>query len=298
MATLSSHYGQDWAPSDSLDMARFGPIEGAKGGRSRRVIVPIDSQKEMTSYSRLLAKKTSWTPQEMRTGQRAQKGSALTLAKCLTLRHLELQVGEWLTETTSRERALLNQDNDLAQLLDSNIKDEIRHDQALANLYQAFESQLPAETWALIEAEAAQLRKSWLEAASRLQPIGVIGVLESSVFFVALPLMRKLGSSGFRNVSQDISSDEAVHVATHLQLCRDLGHGYDRALDELREATVQWLTADLDCPEAGRYGLPQVWLESSRRLLKEGQAPDLSETKTPIYPAFFEMANDALPAYY
>jgi hypothetical protein len=121
-------------------------------------------------------------------------------------------------------------------------------------------------------------------------------VLENSVFFVLLPLLRTFGGCGLGMISADISGDESVHAAVHRQCAKDMGYSYSPSLDHLRRDTVAWLVDGLQIPEAGRSGRSQRWLDASDRLLYEG-CSDLIETRRGIQPAFFEIANDALPNY-
>ena len=46
-----------------------------------------------------------------------------------------------------------------------------------------------------------------------------------------------------------------------------------------------------------KYLDKKLWLDSSDRLMYEGKAPELSETKSARMPAFFEHSNVNLPQY-
>lgn len=113
-------------------------------------------------------------------------------------------------------------------------------------------------------------------------------MLENSVFFVILPLLRMFGGVGLGIISGDISGDESVHAAVHRQAAHDLGLTYSSSLDRLRRDTVGWLVDGLRIPEAGRSGKPQRWLDASDSLLYQG-ASDLVETRRAIQPAFLKL---------
>jgi hypothetical protein len=46
-----------------------------------------------------------------------------------------------------------------------------------------------------------------------------------------------------------------------------------------------------------KYLSKKFWLDASDRLMYEGKAPELSDTKRGRMPAFFEHANTNLPQY-
>jgi hypothetical protein len=46
-----------------------------------------------------------------------------------------------------------------------------------------------------------------------------------------------------------------------------------------------------------KYLNKKFWLDASDRLMYEGKAPELSDTKRARMPAFFEHANTNLPQY-
>ncbi len=236
-------------------------------------------------YAKLLQRKKSWTPT---CGQRAPvaPGSEDTLGRALALRILEIPVGDWIAGVSRQELALLTPD--AVTLLASNVEDEYKHDQALNLAHDTYQLTTPT-----MQADARTLTARWLSHPDH--PIVKAAVLETSVFFVILPMMRFLGGPGLRTISGDISNDESIHVATNRQLAKELGYTWSPSLDRLREETVQWLVSDLDAP--GNWGYPEVWIKSSRSLLEQGIAPDLEQTKSYVMPAFFEHRNDDLPMY-
>ena len=170
-----------------------------------------------------------------------------------------------------------------------NVDDERNHDLALG--YAA----LSHGTDEKAEAEAKRLQKAWIDHPDHT--ICKAMVAERSIFFVILPLFRFLGDAGLRTVSADISRDEQIHVATNSLVCRELGLDYSNSLDKLRKATMSWLLEPLGTNTQDKYLDKKFWLDSSDRLMYEGKAPQLAETKSARMPAFFEHSNVNLPQY-
>ena len=122
-------------------------------------------------------------------------------------------------------------------------------------------------------------------------------VAERAIFFVLLPFNRFNGDAGLRTVSADISRDEQIHVATNSLVCSELGLTWSKSLDKLRKATIQWIMEPLGRNTEDKYLDRKFWTDSSDRLMYEGKAPELSQTKNARMPAFFEHANTNLPKY-
>jgi hypothetical protein len=123
-------------------------------------------------------------------------------------------------------------------------------------------------------------------------------VIERAIFFVLLPFFRFNGDAGLRTVSADISRDEQIHVATNSLVCADMGLRSSSSLDKLRKATINWIMEPLGKNTYGdKYLSKKFWLDTSDRLMYEGKAPELSETKSARMPAFFEHSNVNLPQY-
>jgi hypothetical protein len=97
-------------------------------------------------------------------------------------------------------------------------------------------------------------------------------------------------------VSADISRDEQVHVASNSLVCRELNLDWSPSLDKLRKATINWVLQPLG-NSPNKYLNKKFWLDASDRLMYEGKAPELSDTKRGRMPAFFEHANPNLPQY-
>ena len=102
----------------------------------------------MNPYQKLLERKRSWTPVQTDAGKVAE-GTEETIHRALALRHMELPVGDFITD------ALANEVPDLArELLVSNVKDEEKHDLALGYIASAYGVDPKAEKEALLLREA------------------------------------------------------------------------------------------------------------------------------------------------
>jgi PAS domain-containing protein len=198
------------------------------------------------------------------------------------MRHMELPVGDFIASAIS-EIPVLSQD-----LLRSNIKDEENHDLALGYIAKALGVDPQAEE------EAKRLRAAW-EAHPDHTVLKAL-VAERAIFFVLLPFFRFNGDAGLRTVSADISRDEQVHVAANSLVCRELGYEPSASLDKLRKATINWVVAPLKA-STDKYLDKRFWLDASDRLMYEGKAPELAETKRGRMISFFEHSNVNLPQY-
>ena len=234
----------------------------------------------MNPYQKLLERKRSWTPVQTNAGK-VVEGTEETIHRALALRHMELPVGEFITDALSSEVP------DLArELLVSNVKDEEKHDLALGYIASAYGVDPKAEKEALL------LREAWVSHPDHT--ITKAMVAERAIFFVLLPFLRANGDAGMRTVSADISRDEQVHVACNSLVHRELGLDISPSLDKLRKATINWVMQPLKGEE--KLG-KKFWLNSSDRLMYEGKAPELSFTQSARMPAFFEHSNVNLPSY-
>jgi hypothetical protein len=235
----------------------------------------------MNPYQKLQARKRKWTPVQTTAGPLV-KGAEETIFRALAMRHMELPVGDFIKDALG-EIPELSRD-----LLRSNIKDEENHDVALGYIANALGVDAKAE------AEALRLRDAW--TAHPDHTVLKAMVAERSIFFVLLPFFRFNGDAGLRTVSADISRDEQIHVASNSLVCRELGLVVSPSLDKLRKATINWVMQPLG-KSSNKYLDKQFWLNASDRLMYEGKAPELSETKRARMPAFFEHANPNLPQY-
>jgi PAS domain-containing protein len=235
----------------------------------------------MNPYQKLLNRKRKWTPVQTTAGK-LKEGAEEAIFRALAMRHMELPVGEFI-EAAISEIPVLSQD-----LLRSNIKDEENHDLALGYIANALGVDPKAEE------EAKRLRAAW-EAHPDHTVLKAL-VAERAIFFVLLPFFRFNGDAGLRTVSADISRDEQVHVAANSLVCRELGYEPSASLDKLRKATINWVVTPLKS-STDKYLDKKFWLDASDRLMYEGKAPELSDTKRARMPAFFEHANPNLPQY-
>ena len=235
----------------------------------------------MNPYEKLLNRKRKWTPVQTTKGK-IKDGAEEAVFRALAVRNMECPVGAFVSDSLSEipEKS--------RELLESNIKDEDNHDLALGYIANAIGVDDKAE------AEALRLKEAWISHPDHT--ILKALVIERAIFFVILPFFRFNGDAGLRTVSADISRDEQIHVATNSLVCAELGLTPSQSLDKLRRATINWimqpLTANVD-----KYLDKKFWLDASDRLMYEGKAPQLTETKAARMPAFFEHANTNLPQY-
>ena len=237
----------------------------------------------MNPYQKLLNRKRKWTPVQTTAGT-CTDGTKETLHRVIALRHMELPVGDFITD------ALTTEVPDMArELLLSNVKDEENHDLALSYIANAFGTDEKAEK------EAHLLREAWTSHPDHT--IIKAMVAERAIFFVLLPFLRANGDAGMRTVSADISRDEQIHVATNSLVCTELGLSPAPSLDKLRKATINWVMQPLGINTTNLKLDKNFWLKSSDNLMYQGKAPELSFTKSARMPAFFEHSNVNLPQY-
>jgi hypothetical protein len=237
----------------------------------------------MNPYDKLLSRKRTWTPVQTTAGKLAE-GAEEAIYRALAIRHMELPVGDFILDALKNEVPKTSVD-----LLQSNVKDEENHDLALGYIANAIGVDPAAEE------EAKRLRDAWITHPDHT--ILKALVAERAIFFVLLPFFRFNGDAGLRTVSADISRDEQVHVATNSLVCRELNLNWSPSLDKLRKATINWVMQPLGRNTTNKYLDKKFWLDSSDRLMYEGKAPELADTKRARMPAFFEHANPNLPQY-
>ena len=234
-------------------------------------------------YEKLLDRKRKWSPVKPTVGE-LKYGSEDVIRRALAARHLELPVGAFITEGLEKTVP-----ESARKLLISNVKDEDNHDLALGYIANALGTDEKAER------EALRLRDAWVSHPDHTVVKALVA--ERAIFFVLLPFNRFNGDAGLRTVSADISRDEQIHVATNSLVCSELGLSWSPSLDKLRKATIQWIMEPLGRNTEDKYLDRKFWTDSSDRLMYEGKAPELSETKNARMPAFFEHANTNLPKY-
>ena len=236
-----------------------------------------------TPYQKLIDRRRTWTPVQTTKGE-LKYGSEDAIRRALALRHMELPVGEFIKEGLEKEVP-----EHARELLELNVKDEIKHDLALGYVAKAIGTDPTAE------AEAIRLRTAW-----EVHPDHTITkalVAERAIFFVLLPFFRFCGDPGLRTVSADISRDEQIHVATNSLVCHELGLSPSQSLDKLRKATINWVLQPLGINTDDKYLDKNFWLDASDNLMYQGKAPQFSDTKAARMPSFFEHANTNLPSY-
>ena len=237
----------------------------------------------MNPYQKLIARKRKWTPVQTSAGI-CKEGAEGAIHRALALRHMELPVGDFISDALSNEVPTLAR-----ELLGSNVKDESNHDIALGYIANAYGVDQKAE------AEAFILKTAW--EAHPDHTITKALVAERAIFFVLLPFFRANGDAGMRTVSADISRDEQIHVASNSLVHTELGYNISPSLDKLRKATINWVMKPLGVNTQDKFLDKKFWLDSSDRLMYEGKAPELSFTKSARMPAFFEHSNVNLPQY-
>ena len=237
----------------------------------------------MNPYQKLLARKRKWTPVQTTAGT-CKQGAEEAIYRALALRHMELPVGDFISHALDHEVPALAR-----ELLVSNVKDEENHDIALGYIANAYGVDEKAE------AEALRLKTAW--EAHPDHTITKALVAERAIFFVLLPFFRFNGDAGMRTVSADISRDEQIHVGANSLVHTELGYNIAPSLDKLRKATINWVMQPLGINTTDKYLDKKFWLDSSDRLMYEGKAPQLVETKSARMPAFFEHSNVNLPQY-
>ena len=237
----------------------------------------------MNPYQKLYERKRTWTPVQTTAGT-IKEGAHDVLKRALAIRHMELPVGEFISEALATEVPPLAR-----KLLLSNVQDEEKHDLALGYIANAHGVDEKAE------AEALRLRDAWTSHPDHT--ITKAMVAERAIFFVLLPLFRAVGDPGMRTVSADISRDEQIHVAANSLVHTELGYNISPSLDLLRKATINWVLQPLSATHPDKFLNKKFWLDSSDRLMYEGKAPELTFTQASRVPAFFEHSNNDLPQY-
>ena len=234
-------------------------------------------------YDQLLDRKRTWSPVQPTKGE-FKEGAEETLKRALSIRHMELPVGSFITEALEKSIP-----DNARKLLESNVRDEEKHDLALgyiADVYSVNDKD---------EKEGKLLRDAWISHPDHT--ILKALVAERAIFFVLLPFFRFNGCAALRTVSADISRDEQIHVGSNSLVCAELGLSPSPSLDKLRKATINWVLEPLGINTQDRYLDKKFWLDASDRLMYEGKAPEFSDTKRARMPAFFEHANTNLPKY-
>ena len=101
-------------------------------------------------YEKLLRRKRKWTPVQTTAGK-LKEGAEETIFRALSIRHMELPVGDFISEGLEK-----NIPNNARELLESNVKDEEKHDLALGYIANTLGTDSKSEK------EAIKLRYSWI----------------------------------------------------------------------------------------------------------------------------------------
>jgi len=104
----------------------------------------------MNLYEKLLNRKRTWTPVKT-TGGKLKEGAEETIYRALAIRHMELPVGEFISQGLEKEVP-----EAARTLLESNVQDEIKHALALGFIVDAHGADLKSEL------EAKRLRDAWI----------------------------------------------------------------------------------------------------------------------------------------
>ncbi len=144
-------------------------------------------------YDKLMDRKRKWSPVKPTAGV-FKDGSEDAIRRALAIRHMELPVGDFITNALEKDVPA-----SARKLLESNVKDEIKHDLALGYVVNAIGADENAEK------EAIKLRDAWISHPDHTLVKALVA--ERAIFFVLLPFFRFCGDPGLRTVSADISRD-------------------------------------------------------------------------------------------
>ena len=190
-------------------------------------------------YTKLLERKRTWTPVQPTKGE-VKEGAEETIKRALALRHMELPVGSFISEGLEKSVP-----DNARELLESNVKDEERHDLALQYIVDAHGAD------EITEKEGKLLRDAWIKHPDHTLLKALVA--ERAIFFVLLPFFRFNGDPAMRTVSADISRDEQIHVGANTLVCAELGLSASPSLDKLRKATINWVLQPLGINTYDKY---------------------------------------------
>ena len=108
----------------------------------------------MTPYQKLLNRKRTWTPVQTTAGKLVE-GAEETIYRALAIRHMELPVGDFITDALKNEVPQASR-----ELLLSNVKDEENHDLALGYIANALGVDEEAEKEAIRLRDASERPQS------------------------------------------------------------------------------------------------------------------------------------------
>jgi len=220
-------------------------------------------------------------------------GVDIAVHKVLALAlQLEMPVGAWIGDFTLKET--LRIPDEAIPLLKSNIKDETFHDKGF---------RLAAEVYPInpvLYQQAEYIGSLWLEnSATTLQKACFA---ETGVFLCSLAILRLAGGKHLAKLAEQVSRDEARHVATNRGLLEALGDSctvLPSALKKLVPDTVAWISESLNIPGSAiceDFDFNQKFLlASSKELIEEGTAQRLDSLMNyATHTLPFEVSNKSL----
>ena len=164
----------------------------------------------MTPYDKLMARKRKWTPVKPVAGI-CKEGAEETIHRALALRHMELPVGDFITDALSTDIPEVSREI-LVHLM-YGMKRTTTWLLVTLPMLTALMKKLRGRRW--------RYEKAWMSHPDHT--ILKAMVAERAIFFVLLPFFRFNGDAAMRTTSADISRDEQIHVATNSLVCRELG---------------------------------------------------------------------------
>ena len=121
----------------------------------------------MNPYQKLLSRKRTWTPVQTTAGKLVE-GAEEAIYRALAIRHMELPVGDFITDALDNDVPTLAR-----EVLQSNVQDEIKHDLALGYITNAIGVDQSAEE------EAIKLRDAWV---AHLKEVGIFDCFDACLF--------------------------------------------------------------------------------------------------------------------
>ena len=125
----------------------------------------------MNPYEKLLNRKRKWTPVQTTAGT-CKKGAEEAIHRALALRHMEVPVGDFISNALTTEIPELAR-----EVLGSNVKDEENHDLALGYIANAYGVDQKAEQ------EALRLKAAWEAHPDHTLPKRWLPSVQYSSFF-------------------------------------------------------------------------------------------------------------------
>ena len=139
-------------------------------------------------YDKLFDRKRKWSPVKPTAGK-LKEGAEETILRALSIRHMELPVGSFISEGLEKSVP-----DNARKLLESNVEDEERHDLALgyiADVHNVNEKD---------EKEGKLLRDAWINHPDHTVLKALVA--ERAIFFVLLPFFRLMAILLFAQYQQ------------------------------------------------------------------------------------------------